>query len=107
MLKKVKHCGMGLVLIGSVGCGTTSVPTSPTGTIRLSWEPPKCEGVLGYRVYYGLQSRTYNHFEEVQGVNSTNYSLTKLPKNWYYISATALYPSGESGFSNEATAQPQ
>jgi len=76
-------------------------------TTTLSWDPVVADPTLaGYRIYYGIASKTY--LQPVgQGLvvgNVTTYTLSGLdPATTYYFAVTAYDHSGNEGvFSNEA-----
>jgi Fibronectin type III domain len=76
----------------------------------LSWERPttKADGtpltdLVGYKLYYGLTSRTYDFLKTVG--NQTTYAVSGLePGRTYYFAVTAYDASGhESHFSDEVS----
>jgi len=94
------------LLIGCGGGGDGSVGGS-TAAATLSWDPVLEDPTLaGYRIYYGIASRTY--LQPVgQGLvvgNVTTYTVSGLyPATTYYFAVTAYDQSGnESVFSSEA-----
>jgi Fibronectin type III domain len=83
-------------------------PVEPKGQIRLSWERPmtKADGtpltdLVGYTLYYGLTSQTYDFLKTVGP--QTTYAISGLePGRTYYFAVTARDASGhESHVSNE------
>ena len=74
------------------------------GEVNLAWDPNTEPDVAGYRVYYGLGSRNYDHVMEVG--NSTSCVVTGLEQGrTYYFAATAVNTANiESDFSNEVSA---
>jgi hypothetical protein len=72
-----------------------------SSTVTLAWNRSSSAGVSGYRVYYGVSSRTYtNHVDAGSATNSTISGL-KTGVN-YYFSATDYTTNGiESGYSTE------
>lgn len=85
-----------LVLAGFAFPGRVSA-----AEVTFQWEPNREEGVQGYRLYYGLQSRSY---EDVVDVGSTTrFTLPWLDEDkTYYFAFTAYDRLGnESDFSRE------
>ena len=84
--------------------------------IELSWQQPADPGIVGYRVYYDLDSGPpYTGTSNVSGSNSPitvgkvdNYILTGLANGQtYHVAVVSLNASGTpSGYSNELLAQP-
>ena len=74
------------------------------GEVNLAWDPNTEPDVAGYRVYYGLGSRNYDHVMEVG--NCTSCVVTGLEEGrTYYFAATAVNTANiESDFSNEVSA---
>lgn len=72
------------------------------GDVSLAWDPSTSEGVVGYKVYYGSTSGSYDSFRTVTGQSS--YTITDLSEGTYYFAVTAFDTSGnESGYSNEVS----
>lgn len=70
------------------------------GDVSLAWDPSVSDGVVGYKVYYGPSSRSYNSVNSIP--NQTSYTVTGLDSGLYYFAVTALDSAGnESGYSNE------
>jgi hypothetical protein len=103
-----------LMLSGCVkrtgGVQTVGSTVEQVGQIRLSWERPttKADGtpvtdLAGYKLYYGLTSRTYDFIKTVG--NQTTYAISGLePGRTYYFTVTAYDASGhESSFSDEVS----
>lgn len=69
--------------------------------VTLVWEPSPEETVSGYRIYYGLEARTYLGFVETDEGFSAH--ITGLEDGaTYYFAATAVTEDGsESDYSNE------
>ena len=67
----------------------------------LIWDPNSEPDLAGYKLHYGLASRSYDTTIDVG--NQTTYTITDLNVGeTYYIAATAYNTSGlESGYSNE------
>src|SRR5512137_895255 len=72
--------------------------------VNLAWDPNTEPDVAGYKVYYGLGSRNYDHVMDVG--NSTSCVVTGLEQGrTYYFAATAVNTANiESDFSNEVSA---
>jgi fibronectin type 3 domain-containing protein len=72
--------------------------------VSLAWDPNTEPDVAGYRVYYGLGSRNYDHVMDVG--NSTSCVVTALEQGrTYYFAATAVNTANiESDYSNEVSA---
>ena len=70
-------------------------------SVTLAWDPSPDPGVIGYKVYDGLASRTYTFTNNVG--NATNTTLTMLlPGTTYYFAVTAYDTNFlESPFSGE------
>jgi hypothetical protein len=75
--------------------------TARAGQISLAWFPSATPGVIGYNIYYGLESGIYTDKVSVGLV--TNTTITGLIAGaTYYFVATAYTSTGlESPFSNE------
>lgn len=82
------------------------IPITTYG-ISLIWDPNSVEDrVSGYRVYYGLSSRTYDHTVEVRNGTSQFFSNDLfLANTLYYFAVTAFRDEDglESDYSNEVT----
>ena len=74
------------------------------GEVNLAWDPNTEPDLAGYRVYYGLGSRNYDHVIDVG--DSTSCVVTGLEQGrTYYFAATAVNRANiESDFSNEVSA---
>jgi hypothetical protein len=72
--------------------------------VNLAWDANTEPDVAGYRVYYGLGSRNYDHILDVG--NSTSCVVTGLEQGQtYFFAATAVNTANiESDFSNEVSA---
>jgi len=73
------------------------------GEVTLAWDPNTETDIAGYRIYYGLMSRSYDHFLDVG--NNTTCVVTGLEQGrTYYFAATAVNTAKiESDFSNEVS----
>ena len=85
-----------------IGCGG-GADTDSGGTIKLAWDSNTDPDVVGYKIYYGTASGTYDHSIDVG--NETAYTLTGLTQGQtYFIVTTAYDTSGnESDYSNEVS----
>jgi len=72
--------------------------------VNLAWDPNTEPDLAGYKVYYGLGSRNYDHVMELG--NTTSCVVTGLEQGrTYYFAATAVNTANiESDFSNEVSA---
>lgn len=73
-------------------------------SITLAWDPSPDAYAVGYRIYYGTESRSYSHYPVDVG-NVTEYTIKGLLRNKiYYFAVTALDIDGnESDFSPEVS----
>jgi len=73
-----------------------------TQSVTLAWDPSPDTNVVGYRVYYGVVSRTYTNVVNVG--NATNVTINGLVEGTtYYFAATAYNSLGmESDYSAES-----
>jgi fibronectin type 3 domain-containing protein len=71
--------------------------------VGLSWDPQGKADVIGYKIYYGTKSHSYNQVLTVG--NTTSATIPGLTENTkYFFAATAFDSIGnESDFSNETT----
>lgn len=73
----------------------------PTASVVLAWDASPDASVSGYRLYYGVASRTYTNTVDVGNV-LTGVISNLVPGVTYYFAATAYATNGlESDFSNE------
>jgi len=88
------------------------IPDPPTGLtatpgneqVELNWNASS--GATSYKVYRGTTSGDYDTV--FPGITDTSYTDTGLTNGvTYYYAVTAVNSSGESGYSNEASATPQ
>jgi oxalate decarboxylase/phosphoglucose isomerase-like protein (cupin superfamily) len=72
-------------------------------SVNLAWSPSPDTNVVGYRVYYGVVSRTYTNMVDVGA--ATNATISGLVEGaTYYFAATAYNVLGlESDFSTEVS----
>jgi hypothetical protein len=75
--------------------------------VNLRWKPNIEVDVVGYRMHYGVNSRSYTNVQNVGSV--TNFTVTGLQRNTtYYFAVTCFNASGlESVYSNEVTYTPK
>src|SRR5262245_52914710 len=75
------------------------IPTA--GAVTLTWNASTSPNVAGYRVYYGLASRSYT--SSVNAGNSTTATINSLlPGVTYFLAASSYDTSGmESDYSPE------
>jgi len=85
------------------GSATHTFQVTPGAITKatLEWDPNSEPDLAGYKLHYGLASRSYDTTIDVG--NRTTYTITDLEVGeTYYIAATAYNTSGlESGYSNE------
>jgi hypothetical protein len=79
-------------------CSTTNVAGA---NVTLAWDPHSESSVVGYKVHYGLNSRTYPFV--VDAGNATRQTIGSLQEGvTYYFAVTAYSVAGlESDFSGE------
>jgi hypothetical protein len=112
----------GILIIVSDGETSTSLaPFSITvtqtalGAVSLSWTPPlrNSDGstlvdLSGYRIHYGVESRSYRQIIEIDNAGVTTYLVEYLVPATYFFTATAVNRHGhESSFSIEVVVQIQ
>ena len=85
-------------------CACLTPSAGHAAEVNLTWDPNTEPDVAGYKVYYGLGSRNYDHVMDVG--NSTICVVTGLEQGrTYYFAATAVNTANiESDFSNEVSA---
>ena len=79
------------------------VQTSRAADVTLAWNASSDASLTGYKVYYGVQSRTYPNALDVG--KTTTHTVTGLQEGaTYYFAVTAYNASrSESGYSNEVS----
>jgi hypothetical protein len=103
-----------LLLLATVAliasCGKSSVTSSApsavatNGGVRLEWNPVTGPNVTGYRVYFGITSRTYlQPFGQGLVSTATTFMVTDLAgARRYFFAVTSTNSLGkESGYSDE------
>jgi len=76
-------------------------------SVTLAWDANVEPDLMGYKVYWGVASRTYGTPVEVlltslTNPNSPSYTVTGLANGTWYFAVTAYNTAGlESGYSNE------
>lgn len=91
---------LGLILINALAF-CFQFPVLAGQSVSLTWDAPGNANIVGYKIYYGTASHTYDH---VLGVgNTTTTTISGLAEGvMYYFVATAIDSAGnESDFSNE------
>jgi len=96
---------------GGGGGGDDAVAPAGNATVTLTWTAPSDARIRGYRVYYGLSSRSYLQARG-GGLNSgsaTSFAVVGLAEGRdYYFAVTAYDAAGnESDYSSEVTKQVQ
>jgi hypothetical protein len=72
--------------------------------VTLAWDENTDTGILGYRIWYGLESHTYPTLG-YDGPDTTAAITDLEPGRVYYFAAKAYNSEGESGFSDEISYQ--
>ena len=75
-----------------------SPPSAYSAEVTLQWDP--VAEADGYKIYYGLETRTYQLPENAG--NQSSYTLS-LDPGIYYLAVTAYNNYGESGYSEEVS----
>ncbi len=74
------------------------------GKVYLSWQAPRSGGETGYKLYRRKSGQSYSSIASLQ---ATEYTDTTVSNDIiYYYVVTALYPQGESEYSNQDWALP-
>src|SRR5664280_1352135 len=86
------------------GCLIFAQPNAfATQSVSLAWDPSPDTNVVGYKVYYGVASRTYTNIVDVGDVTNTTISGL-VEGTTYYFAVTAYNILGmESDFSAEVS----
>jgi hypothetical protein len=95
----LRRAVLAVLLVGSLGALQYS--TLALQSVSLAWSPSPDTNVVGYRVYYGVASRTYTNMVDVGA--ATNATISGLVEgSTYYFAATAYNILGlESDYSAE------
>ena len=98
--RQKKKSALGLILISAV-VWLFQLSAQASQSVVLSWEPRGAANVVGYKIYYGTASQSYDQVLVVG--NTTSAVISGLDEDaTYYFAATAIDSSGnESDFSNE------
>lgn len=92
----------GFFVFGTWLLCATGAPAQAAATAHLTWNPNSEPNIAGYRVYYGLASRTYTHRKDVSGTTAGVSNLTHNRR--YFFAVTARNNAGlESMPSNEVS----
>ena len=91
----------------------TVAAASVDETVTLSWIPPteNADGstlvdLKGYKIHYGVASKTYTQTIQVSNPGLTTYVVQNLPAGSYYFAVTSYNSSGvESSLSPEVSTQ--
>jgi len=78
-------------------------PVFAAASVTLTWDPSPDATVTGYRIYYGVASRSYTNI--VDAGDATSITISNLVEGvTYYFAATAYNVLGmESEFSDEVS----
>ena len=84
--------------------GLSSLTAFAAPYVSLAWDPSPDPSVIGYKVYYGVASRSYTN--SVAAGNVTTFTVSNLMAGTtYYFAATAYDTNGiESDYSSEVSA---
>ena len=90
------------LVVGLVPHASALPSTNVVKSVGLAWNPSPDSIVNGYRVYYGVASRSYSTM--IDAGSNTNLVISNLVMGTtYYFAATAYTTNGlESDFSAEA-----
>ncbi len=91
-----------LLLTAAIAFGE---PTTNAPSVMLAWDKSPDVSVTGYRLYWGVASRTYTNFIALPSASTTNATVSNLARGQrYYFAATALNAVPlESPYSLEVT----
>jgi len=100
--RKLTHYLISMAILAAL----TSAPQNDAtaASVSIEWDPPNpSNGVVGYKLYYGLGSRDYSYYTPVDVGNLTAGVISNLdPSKTYYFAITAYNSStNESDFSAE------
>jgi hypothetical protein len=89
-----------LLTLSLMAFGTLASISAFADSVMLAWDSSVSTNVVGYRVYYGVGSRSYTNYVLVGGTNATISGLAGATT--YYFTATAYDSNGiESDYSSE------
>ena len=94
-------CRLTRVMVAALTVAALTVSARGQSSVTLAWNPDAGTNIAGYKIYYGVASRTYTNTNNVGNV--TNATITSLIGGTiYYFAATAVDTSGlESDYSTE------
>ena len=98
---RMKRCSLIVVLAALFWL--VEVAVSWAGGVVVSWDPNTEADLMGYKIYYGTASRSYDHIIDVGKV--VEYSIDNLPEGKTYYFAVTAYDTAfnESDFSEEVS----
>ncbi len=77
------------------------------GKVHLTWQAPKAGGMSGYKLYRKESGEDYSSIATIGEKPQPEYTDTTVTDDLiYYYAVTALYPQGESEYSNQDWALP-
>src|SRR5262245_45900200 len=89
----------GLLTLSLMALSALASISAFADSVMLAWDPSVSTNVVGYRVYYGIGSRSYTNHVSVTGTNATVSGLAVATT--YYFTATAYDSNGiESDYSS-------
>jgi hypothetical protein len=89
-----------LLTLSLIALSTLASISAFADSVILAWDPSVSTNVVGYRVYYGVGSRSYTNHVTVAGTSATVSGL--VGATTYYFTATAYDSNGlESDYSSE------
>lgn len=89
--------------------------TGSLGQIIIKWNPPQNNGappgfngsgIESYYIYRSTSSGMEQYYDKISGTQTTYVDSSVSSGNIYFYEITAVNPIGQSGFSNEVSAQP-
>ena len=91
------------VLIAICVCIACLITPCTALTISFAWDASISPEVTGYKLYAGVESRTYTQNVDVGNQLAYGWEYGWIPGTPYYFAATAYTATAESLFSNEVT----
>jgi K319L-like, PKD domain/CARDB len=85
-------------------CAIVAPSAGHAAQVNLAWDANTEPDVAGYRVYYGLGSRNYDHVMEVGNNTSCVVTGLELGRTYYFAATAVNTANAESDFSNEVSA---